>query len=73
MSALDDLPPVCFIGDVARAIRTSRRTIEKLRRARAFPIPELDSIDKRPRWAAVDVRAYAERRLVKSRGFRKAS
>lgn len=53
-----EIPAVCFLDDVARILRTSRRTIEKLRRARMFPIPELPSIDKRPRWSGEDVRRF---------------
>lgn len=51
-------PEVFFIEDVARALRTSRRTIERLRRYRCFPIPEIASIDKRPRWSADAVRDF---------------
>jgi hypothetical protein len=52
------IPAVCFIDDLARVLRTSRRTLQKLRRARALPIPELSSIDKRPRWSGEAVRRY---------------
>lgn len=54
------IPDVCFLDDVAAALRVSRRTIEKLRRHGAFPIRELPSLDKRPRWSGADVRAYLE-------------
>lgn len=54
----DDIPTVCFIDDVARILRSSRRTINRLRRARAFPIPELPSIDKRARWSGEAVRRF---------------
>lgn len=54
----EEIPLVCFLDDVARILRTSRRTIEKLRRTNRFPIRELDSIDKRPRWARADVLRY---------------
>lgn len=53
-----DIPAVCFIDDVARILRTSRRTIEKLRRHRCFPIPELKSLDKRPRWSGAAVQRF---------------
>jgi len=52
------LPDVLFIDDLARQLRTSRRTIARLRRQRVFPIPELDSLDKRPRWSRVAVDRY---------------
>jgi hypothetical protein len=42
---------VLFIDDVVRILRTSRSTIERRRRAGNFPIPELPSIDGRPRWS----------------------
>ena len=55
-----DLPAVCFIEDVARALKTSVTTIRRRRRVGAFPIPELPAIDKRPRWSAEAVRRFLE-------------
>ena len=49
---------VLFIEDVARILRTSRSTIERRRRAGTFPIPELPSIDERPRWSRQAVERY---------------
>lgn len=49
---------VLFIEDVARELRISRRSIERLRSERSFPIPELESLDKRPRWSRVAVDRY---------------
>jgi hypothetical protein len=43
-------PEVLFIDDLARMLRTSRSTIERRRRAKSFPIPELPAFDGRPRW-----------------------
>jgi hypothetical protein len=58
---------VLFMDDVARVLRTSRSTIERRRRAGTFPIPELPSIDERPRWS----RQAVERFLASaSKGFR---
>jgi len=51
-------PDVLFIEDVARILRTSRSTIERRRRAGTFPIPELPSIDERPRWSRHAVEGY---------------
>ena len=51
-------PDVLFIDDVAHILRTSRSTIERRRRAGAFPIPELPSIDGRPRWSRLAVERY---------------
>jgi hypothetical protein len=49
---------VLFIEDVARILRTSRSTIERRRRAGTFQIPELPSIDGRPRWSRQAVERY---------------
>jgi hypothetical protein len=51
-------PDVFFIEDVARLLRTSRSTIERRRRDRSFPIPELLSIDGRPRWSRQALERY---------------
>ena len=57
-------PDVLFIDDVAHILRTSRSTIQRRRRAGTFPIPELPSIDGRPRWS----RQAVERYLVSTDG-----
>ncbi len=49
---------VLFIDDVAKTLRTSRSTIERRRRAGTFRIPELPSLDKRPRWSRQAVERY---------------
>lgn len=49
---------VLFIADLVRELRVSRTTIEKLRRFGCFPIPELRSLDKRPRWSRAAVDAF---------------
>lgn len=49
-----------LIDDVARFLKTSRRTIERLRRHGAFPIPELPSVDKRARWGGADILKYLD-------------
>ena len=51
-------PDVLFLEDVALILRTSRPTIERRRRSGTFPIPELPSIDGRPRWSRRAVEAY---------------
>jgi hypothetical protein len=58
---------VLFIEEVAKEIRTSVTTIRRLRRFGAFPIPELDSIDKRPRWGRADVERYKAREKAPAR------
>lgn len=54
------VPEVCFIDDVARALRMSPRKVRDLRARRLFPIPELPVIDKRPRWSGAVVRKFIE-------------
>jgi predicted DNA-binding transcriptional regulator AlpA len=44
-------PEVLFLDDVAKMLRVSRSTIERRRRAGTFPIQELASLDRRPRWS----------------------
>ena len=52
------IPAVCFIEDVARILRMSRRTVERLRRHGAFPIAELPALDARPRWSGDAVQRW---------------
>jgi len=61
MTATLDIPDVCFIDDVARALRTSRRSIYRKLAVGTFPIPPLPSIDSRRRWAGEDVRQFIAR------------
>ena len=67
-----------FIDDVCRELNVSRRTVERLRRHGAFPIPEMPSLDKRPRWLRAKVEAFkaSEREhatsMQRSRGWRKS-
>lgn len=60
LPALEAIPAVCFLEDVCRLLRVSRRTVERLRRHRAFPIPELPALDKRPRWSGAAVQRFLE-------------
>jgi hypothetical protein len=60
VSATDEIPVVCFIDDLSRVLRISARTIRRARERRTFPIRELPSLDKRPRWAGEDVRRYLQ-------------
>lgn len=71
--ARESIPAVCFIDDVARILRTSRRTIEKLRRHRCFHIPELPSIDKRPRWSGEAVKRFLDGQRPLSRGWKRSA
>ena len=49
----NDLPRVLFEGDFAAVLRTSVRTIQRMKRARA--LPQQLPIPGRPRWARDDV------------------
>jgi hypothetical protein len=48
---LDQFPDVFFQADIARLFRVSVSTIERRRREKEFPIPQLPALDRRPRWA----------------------
>jgi hypothetical protein len=61
----DPLPAVYFIEDLCRELRISRRTIERLLRARAFPIPELPALDKRHRWSPGGVERFIQRKVMR--------
>lgn len=53
-------PAVLFLEEVAGILRVSRSTIERRRRDGTFPIPELPSLDRRPRWSRSEVERYVE-------------
>ena len=64
MSAPDpwpEVPPVSFDADICRLLKLKLRTFQKLRKARAFSIPELPRLDKRHRYSRRDVIAFLER------------
>jgi predicted DNA-binding transcriptional regulator AlpA len=67
---------VLFIKEVCAELRVSRRTVDRLRRHGAFPIPEMPSLDKRPRWSRAAVESFkaSEREhgntVTRRRGFR---
>jgi len=63
----DDIPTVCFIDDLCRVLGISRTTVKRLRRHRAFPIEEMPSLDKRPRWSGARVREFIAERKVSRR------
>jgi hypothetical protein len=52
---------VLFDEDICAELRISLRQLMRLRRAGAFPIPELPSLDKRHRYARRDVDAFLSR------------
>lgn len=63
---------VYFSEDVCERLQISRSTLKRLRRVGAFPIPELKSLDRRPRWAIADVEAFLAHRQPQSARLRLA-
>ena len=49
---------VLFLDDLTSLLRVSRATIERRRREGTTRIPELDPIDRRPRWSRHAVAQY---------------
>ena len=60
MNTTPTIPAVCFLDDLSRVLRVSRRTLERLRRHNALPIRELPALDKRPRWSGADVQKFLD-------------
>jgi helix-turn-helix protein len=60
------IPNVCLIEDICRELKISRRTLQRLRRHGAFPIPELPSLDKHPRWSGADVEKFLARQTQRT-------
>ncbi len=56
----DPIPAVCFIEDVIRLLRTSRRKIQRLRKYGTFLIKKLPQLDKRPRWSGIEIQKYLQ-------------
>lgn len=52
------IPAVCLLDDLCRVLQISRSTIKRLRRHGAFPIRELPSLDKHPRWSGAAVEKF---------------
>lgn len=57
----DDKVPVVLIDELASMLQTSRRSIERRLRARAFPIPTIKGIDNKHRWSRVVVEEFIAR------------
>lgn len=57
---LDACGDVLFIDELAEVIGSSRRQINRLRALNAFPIPTIESIDRRARWSKTVVRQWLE-------------
>ena len=72
IQAASKVDEVMFLDELAMLLRVSRSTIERRRRAGAFPIPELAALDRRPRWSRRAVERYlsSEPRLMRARGRR---
>lgn len=58
--ASQPIPDVCFIPDICRALKVSRRTVERLLRFDAFPIPRMGALDRRHRWSGARVREFRD-------------
>jgi hypothetical protein len=66
------IPAVCLIDDICRELKISRTTLKRLRRAGAFPIEELPSLDKHPRWSGASVQKFLDGR-EKPRSWRRTA
>lgn len=69
MSALT----VLFLVDVCERLRISLTTAKRLRRAGAFPLPELPSLDRKVRYSSRDLDAFLAREGTTLRLMRKRS
>ncbi|HXG57070.1 MAG TPA: helix-turn-helix domain-containing protein [Vicinamibacterales bacterium] len=58
---MDTHAAILFLSEVCQELRISLTTAKRLRRAGAFPIPELPSLDKRARFSSRDVDAFKAR------------
>jgi excisionase family DNA binding protein len=61
------------IKELARQLQTSTKTIRRLRRAGAMPIPEVHGIDKKLRWSRAEVEKFVARGGVMPAGRRRAA
>ena len=57
---LDAFGDVLTLGEIAQVLRCSESTIKRRLSARTFPIPQLDGIDKKTRFAKTAVVRYLE-------------
>lgn len=53
--AYEKVPSICFIDDVARILRMSRRTVITLANSGALPVVELERIGGRRRWSGASL------------------
>lgn len=60
MSTSQTAPAVYFAEDICRVLGLSRRTLDRLLRHGAFPIPQLPRLDRRHRWSAAKVEAFLQ-------------
>jgi hypothetical protein len=67
------IPDVCLIDDICRELKISRTTLKRLRRAGAFPIAELPSLDKHPRWSGAAVRRFLEQQDKARQSWRRSA
>jgi hypothetical protein len=57
-----DVPTVCFVEDIFRLLKITPRTYYRHKQHGTFPIPMLDSLDRKDRFGRADVIRYLERR-----------
>lgn len=67
------IPDVCFIADICRILKMSLTTLKRLRRNGAFPIAELPSLDKHPRWSGAAVRRFLEQQDKARQSWRRTA
>ncbi len=60
LARLETLPDVLTIRELAHVLRSSESTIKRRIRDRVFPIPPLNGIDKRMRFAKSAVLRYLD-------------
>lgn len=70
MSASAVEPGVYFIADICVRLGVSRRVVERLRRHGTFPVPELPSLDARPRWSIAAVDAFLSSQASHAQKYR---
>lgn len=66
------IPDVCFVEDVCRELRLSRRTFHRLRALKLLPLTELQRLDRRLRFAGESVAALKEPKWATRRYARSA-
>ena len=72
LSVSDEIPKVCTVNDVCRALNISRTQLYTLMRTKRFPIPEiLPRLGRGPRFRGVDVELYLDGHYAAERSTRR--